>query len=1336
MRYLKFNDSQFIRASAAWCPVTGKAHKPYEPRVVENFIIQPNVEPRIYYRFPVTQGFTAYNSDPACYHRDGETTDYLDDWMTVLEVCNPSVERILLGLSYEGRDIEAFRLGPTDRQHFVINCVIHGNESDGLSGNLKAFEILLTHPDFERLRNEYTLFFIPCCNPDGFYFGTRNLRKLGPHPSGIPTGINLNRVWPWFWDDFTPTGDESKGAVPMDCPEAQALYLWRTEGNSGQPTPIRFLMDQHATAGDGARYQSRDRNFKEISEYDWFSCWADYIIYRHMKATQTKRVWEDDMPDLFINYFRSRFVPHWHTWNANATRLENGGIQPVVMVNEYNKVAYVTVETDPETYQSACNYTLDYILSCALVMQSGFYEARDAVLIEPTIDGPSVNSFLNPSFTQWQEKSTPLGEESYRPGYWSSNRVLTLESSREDRHVEYQGRPYTLEANLKFEVPSDTTVGPTDVHHIHIETNTTTSDYMYIASVIDTGGFCFSKWSLGTNLAEKGRDIIADNTQQLRFASTDFSETKYVLLGNETTGLTYVDFVYYLSVRTVLVTYPTARMNAATAWEPAPNSVLYILGGETTAGVYTKTVLSAITAGTISEIGTNLLPTANSGSAATYCKNGSLDGKIVMVGGKSYHVSKLRVVIIDPVSPSATEYLVTISDTTLSNKIVGSAIWYDEDDTIWIYGGEDPDTGFIHAGVWTIRWTGSTWVASDEILTAEAGDDSDPEDYGGTSIWSRSWSNWHCAKSVDTDTGGAYVMLLGGLEQDPSTGLDLPGPYQGAFMHDPQDGTLTRPEYINYGYARQNIHFDVLGYDKISTGWSLKAEPGTSTGYVRINNSTGDSNKILTVRRTRTYYMHPPRWWWREHASLDLLANTDPFYTEDEWRAYIRVYQDSQPIAFDAPMLQLGGLWPYSWVPSGVMRSAEEIQWNNCIDARWMRVSLTFQPQASYLCLDADLTLVTILCESPSTAYLSVSFVAGDTTARTYVRDQVHNVVDPVIRLTYYDSVKGVLTCDVIVYWGGYLKDTARARFDTPITMEIWQHATYGCGLIINNAGSIGKAWIPGVMDKSLWSATPAYLTISGGGWWAEPIIYEITDSWVHYFAAKQEPTGALQLGDRDGTFGQVSERSTYRYIERFTRADDINLGDFWDVITQTGNGWDIHSNQARCNGIGWERWDAFAYYRDTSIIGDVKVSHTTSRVGFFSRIHWGQAGITVTSSISYAHGYLGSLSVAGDGSSTLEIEDVFRNADVQDRAVLVSVSCPYTLSDTIELEFEAVGSTLTLTARVGVTELASCTVDDTSHPMAGAFGICGETTSSTRYVYIDNVRAEPRGLNKVRITD
>ena len=296
---------EFFRNSPAWCPITGSAVKENAPRIVQDLILENLLEPIIYYRFDDTQGFTAY--DRSYYTRPGETTHYRVDLNNELED-NTSAVRLTIGTSYEGRPIEAFRLGPTDKPHFLITNVIHGNEVDGNTGGNKAIEILMNHQDFAGLRERYTIFYVPCCNPDGHANNTRNLAKYGPHPSGVDKLINLNRVWPWFWTEYFPSDGESKGAVALDAPEAEALYNWKTTGNGGSPVPVAFLLDQHSTVGDGARYQSRDKCYREYDENDWFSIWADFIIFQNMRSVQGKRVREDGMPDLWVNYFRSRYV--------------------------------------------------------------------------------------------------------------------------------------------------------------------------------------------------------------------------------------------------------------------------------------------------------------------------------------------------------------------------------------------------------------------------------------------------------------------------------------------------------------------------------------------------------------------------------------------------------------------------------------------------------------------------------------------------------------------------------------------------------------------------------------------------------------------------------------------------------------------------------------------------------------------------------------------------------------------------------------------------------------------------------------------------------------------
>jgi hypothetical protein len=238
------------------------------------------------------------------------------------------------------------------------------------------------------------------------------------------------------------------------------------------------------------------------------------------------------------------------------------------------------------------------------------------------------------------------------------------------------------------------------------------------------------------------------------------------------------------------------------------------------------------------------------------------------------------------------------------------------------------------------------------------------------------------------------------------------------------------------------------------------------------------------------------------------------------------------------------------------------------------------------------------------------------------------------------------------------------------------------------------------------------------------------TKDWLELYGKNENLNGALLLGDRDPTYGQQSYRGTFRHTEKFDRSDDPNLGDAWYIIQQTLAGWNIVSEVARCSDVGWERWSAYPYCRDVSVFGDVRISQNDSRVGLFSRLNWKSA------SDGLAWGYLGSLYVNGAGTAYLQIEHMFASGGVQNRNVLVQKSISYTLDTVITLEFETVGSQLTLYARSGETLIDSCTISDSTFLHPGAFGLCGETPGSTDYVYADNIRAETRAGIKTSITE
>jgi hypothetical protein len=269
---------------------------------------------------------------------------------------------------------------------------------------------------------------MPCCNPDGYYLGQRNLDLLGPHPSGVDTGINLNRVWPWYWDEFVPTVGESKGDAPITCClEATNMEDWRKpEGWEGNSRRIAWALDQHATAGDGARYVSRDWCFRNLGEDDLEKLWADWTTWRLLRAIQARRVHEGPNPDLWVNYFRSRWRPHWHSYLSTLSQTENGGIPCCSFVGEHNKVSGQVITSDVETYKSASDYNFDHIIAMALVAQGGLTERKAAVLIEHEVGD---NQVPNSEFEEWSK----ITADGYRPQYWSRSRqILQATTAAED----------------------------------------------------------------------------------------------------------------------------------------------------------------------------------------------------------------------------------------------------------------------------------------------------------------------------------------------------------------------------------------------------------------------------------------------------------------------------------------------------------------------------------------------------------------------------------------------------------------------------------------------------------------------------------------------------------------------------------------------------------------------------------------------------------------------------------------------------------------------------------------------------------------------------------------
>ncbi len=108
-------------------------------------------------------------------------------------------EKMVIGQSAEGRDINAIVIGKGDRYAIIDGC-IHGNEKTTAFAALRIAELLLEYYDkpgnpWQTKLNQYKVIIIPVLNPDGYYYN----RRLNSGADAIPnTGDDkdLNRQFP------------------------------------------------------------------------------------------------------------------------------------------------------------------------------------------------------------------------------------------------------------------------------------------------------------------------------------------------------------------------------------------------------------------------------------------------------------------------------------------------------------------------------------------------------------------------------------------------------------------------------------------------------------------------------------------------------------------------------------------------------------------------------------------------------------------------------------------------------------------------------------------------------------------------------------------------------------------------------------------------------------------------------------------------------------------------------------------------------------------------------------------------------------------------------------
>jgi extracellular matrix protein 14 len=166
--------------------------------------------------------------------------------MRLLEAMFPNIVRMTtIGVSYEGRDIPALRVGiPTTassispRKTILVLGGVHAREwISTTTVNYVAWSFITSYgqvPLITKLLDSFDIVFIPVMNPDGVEYTwqvDRLWRKSRQHtPLRFCRGLDLDHAFGYEWDGLRPQNDpcsESYGGdEPFQAVEALTLAKW------------------------------------------------------------------------------------------------------------------------------------------------------------------------------------------------------------------------------------------------------------------------------------------------------------------------------------------------------------------------------------------------------------------------------------------------------------------------------------------------------------------------------------------------------------------------------------------------------------------------------------------------------------------------------------------------------------------------------------------------------------------------------------------------------------------------------------------------------------------------------------------------------------------------------------------------------------------------------------------------------------------------------------------------------------------------------------------------------------------------------------------------------